>query len=247
MPGYRVIFRRFGTDTFTFCPPLAASERDNKIHNVPAHEFIVVCVVSVEDSDITPSSVSYSQCRELRTDSAAQGYVDKIVIGASAAVCGTVIFVAIFVICRHRRKGSGLDPSHLPAVADPGAHPGWADRTGPHPEGEHHRQPGVLRPYTGFLLLHVGVDSGVRSVRRASGHRLSRRRASHVWTYVERHASAASRPRPPHHAGLPALGQGGERHLPVRGRVECVRPDVVDYLRYERVGPLGHPRMRPPR
>lgn len=35
-------------------PPLAASEREFKIKNVPTQECIVVCVVSLEDANVTP-------------------------------------------------------------------------------------------------------------------------------------------------------------------------------------------------
>ena len=35
-------------------PPLASSEREFKIRNVPTQECIVVCVVSLEDINVTP-------------------------------------------------------------------------------------------------------------------------------------------------------------------------------------------------
>ncbi|XP_042879369.1 uncharacterized protein LOC122257893 [Penaeus japonicus] len=53
--GFRVVYRLFGDKNFKLGPPLAASEREFKIKNVPTQECIVVCVVSLEDVNVTPS------------------------------------------------------------------------------------------------------------------------------------------------------------------------------------------------
>ncbi|CAG0879191.1 unnamed protein product [Cyprideis torosa] len=137
VPGYRVVYRRFGAGTFTLCPPLAATEREYRIHNVPPHEYIVVCVVSLEDRDITPANVPFSQCRELRTDGTSQTYVDKMVIGASAAICGTVIIAAIIFICCHRKRSSS-NSSHQHVVE------------------KEHLPPGFLAPPPGPPLASLG-------------------------------------------------------------------------------------------
>ena len=74
-------------------------------------ECIVVCVVSLEEINITPSTVPYDQCREIRTKGiGAESRLDYIIIPASAAIVATVIIaVIIFVAClktsQKKRKG----------------------------------------------------------------------------------------------------------------------------------------------
>jgi hypothetical protein len=64
-------------------------------------ECIVVCIVSMEDQLITPSSVPFEQCREIRTEGVgASQKLDWIIIPASAAIVATVIIaVIIFIAC----------------------------------------------------------------------------------------------------------------------------------------------------
>uniref|UniRef100_A0A1A9WMC9 LRRCT domain-containing protein n=1 Tax=Glossina brevipalpis TaxID=37001 RepID=A0A1A9WMC9_9MUSC len=64
--GFRVVYRLFGEKSFKQGPPLEASEREFKIKNVPAQECIIVCVISLEELHVTPETVPYQQCRELR-------------------------------------------------------------------------------------------------------------------------------------------------------------------------------------
>ena len=61
----------------------------------------MVCVVSMEDLVITPSSVPYDQCREIRTEGIGTSQkLDWIIIPASAAIVATVIIaVIIFIAC----------------------------------------------------------------------------------------------------------------------------------------------------
>ncbi|CAH2001626.1 unnamed protein product [Acanthoscelides obtectus] len=89
--GFRVVYRLFGDKSFKQGPPLEASEREFKIKNVPPQECIIVCVVSLEELTVTPETVPYTQCREVRTVSAAASNMDKITIAASAAICGTIV------------------------------------------------------------------------------------------------------------------------------------------------------------
>ena len=71
----------------------------------------MVCVISLEEINITPSSVPYDQCREIRTEGiGAERRLDYILIPASAAIVATVIIaVIIFVAClktsQKKRKG----------------------------------------------------------------------------------------------------------------------------------------------
>ncbi|CAD7079626.1 unnamed protein product [Hermetia illucens] len=102
--GFRVVYRLFGEKTFKQGPPLEASEREFKIKNVPGQECIVVCVISLEELNVTPDNVPYSQCREVRTSSSQTSNMDKITIAASAAICGTIIVAVIVFLAASRRS-----------------------------------------------------------------------------------------------------------------------------------------------
>ncbi|KAF2366624.1 Leucine-rich repeat [Trinorchestia longiramus] len=104
--GFRVVYRLFGDKQFKLGPPLASSEREFKIRNVPTQECIVVCVVSLEDINVTPENVPFPQCREIRTEESKATHMDTIIIAASAAICGTVIIALIVFICCNRRRSS---------------------------------------------------------------------------------------------------------------------------------------------
>ncbi|XP_049530284.1 leucine-rich repeat and fibronectin type-III domain-containing protein 3 isoform X1 [Anopheles darlingi] len=100
--GFRVVYRLFGDKNFKQGPPLEASEREFKIKNVPAAECIIVCVVSLEEINVTPDTVPYTQCREVRTVASQASNMDKITIAASAAICGTIIVAVIVFIAASR-------------------------------------------------------------------------------------------------------------------------------------------------
>ncbi|CAK1602817.1 unnamed protein product [Parnassius mnemosyne] len=113
--GFRVVYRLFGDKSFKQGPPLEASEREFKIKNVPSQECIVVCVISLEEVHVSPETVPYSQCREVRTVSAAASNMDKITIAASAAICGTIVVaVLIFAVASRRRSRAVRLHSHTP-------------------------------------------------------------------------------------------------------------------------------------
>lgn len=100
--GFRVVYRLFADKNFKQGPPLEPAEREFKIKNVPPQECIVVCVISLEELNVTPESVPYSQCREVRTLSSSASNMDKITIAASAAICGTIIVAVIIFIAAGR-------------------------------------------------------------------------------------------------------------------------------------------------
>lgn len=102
----------FGDKTFKQGPPLEASEREFKIKNVPSQECIVVCVISLEELNVSPDTVPYSQCREVRTVSSQTSNMDKITIAASAAICGTIIVAVIVFIAASRRRSRKLQSMH---------------------------------------------------------------------------------------------------------------------------------------
>lgn len=113
--GFRIVYRLFGKPEFKQGPPLAPSEREFRIKNVPSNECIVVCVVSLEEVNITPGNIPYQYCREIRTEGiGASKQLDYIIIPASAAIVATVIIaVIIFIAClktsQKKRKGKILD------------------------------------------------------------------------------------------------------------------------------------------
>ncbi|XP_037957059.1 uncharacterized protein LOC119686996 isoform X2 [Teleopsis dalmanni] len=102
--GFRVVYRLFGEKSFKQGPPLEATEREFKIKNVPAQECIIVCVISLEELHVTPETVPYQQCREVRTESSQTSNMDKITIAASAGICGTIIVAVIVFIAASRRS-----------------------------------------------------------------------------------------------------------------------------------------------
>ncbi|KAK6623725.1 hypothetical protein RUM43_009578 [Polyplax serrata] len=110
--GFRVVYRLFGDKSFKQGPPLEASEREFKIKNVPSQECIVVCVISLEEVNVTPETVPYSQCREVRTVMSPAGYMDKITVAASAAICGTIIIAVVVFVVASRRRSRKLETLH---------------------------------------------------------------------------------------------------------------------------------------
>lgn len=75
-------------------------------------ECIVVCVISLEDVHVSPESVPYSQCREVRTVSAAASNMDKITIAASAAICGTIVVAVLVFAAASRRRSRTVHRLH---------------------------------------------------------------------------------------------------------------------------------------
>lgn len=114
--GFRVVYRLFADKSFKQGPPLEASEREFKIKNVPSQECIVVCVISLEELNVTPESVPYSQCREVRTLSSPTSNMDKITIAASAAICGTIIVAVIIFIAAGRYVYCRIIQSKFPIL-----------------------------------------------------------------------------------------------------------------------------------
>ncbi|XP_043479976.1 vasorin isoform X3 [Leptopilina heterotoma] len=110
--GFRVIYRLFGDSSFKQAPPLEASEREFKIKNVPTQECMVVCVISLEDTNVTPANVPYNQCREIRTDNSPTSNMDKITIAASAAICATIVVAVIIFLVANRRRARKLHTLH---------------------------------------------------------------------------------------------------------------------------------------
>ena len=68
----------------------------------------MVCVISLEDVVVTPDTVPYNQCREVRTVTTPSSNMDKITIAASAAICGTVVIAVIVFVAASRRRSRKL-------------------------------------------------------------------------------------------------------------------------------------------
>lgn len=71
-----------------------------------------MCVVSLAEANITPETIPYGQCREVRTVSSASSNMDKITIAASAAICGTIVVAVIVFIAASRRRSRKLHELH---------------------------------------------------------------------------------------------------------------------------------------
>lgn len=57
---------------------------------------------------ITPDTVPYSQCREIRTAVTMTSNMDRITIAASAAICGTVLIAVVVFIAASKRRAKKL-------------------------------------------------------------------------------------------------------------------------------------------
>lgn len=79
----------------------------------------MVCVVSLEESTVTPETVPFGQCREIRTETPASTQMDKIIIAASAAICGTVVVAVVIFICCNRRRAMKSEKLRLSKVLAP--------------------------------------------------------------------------------------------------------------------------------
>lgn len=79
----------------------------------------MVCVVSLEDSNVTPETVPFAQCREIRMEEEAASHMDKIIIAASAAICATVIVAVVIFICCNRKRSASSEKLHLNNVLQP--------------------------------------------------------------------------------------------------------------------------------
>lgn len=62
---------------------------------------------------MTPETVPFPQCREIRTEGPSSSHMDKIIIAASAAICGTVVIAVIVFICCNRKRSSKSEKLRL--------------------------------------------------------------------------------------------------------------------------------------
>lgn len=75
-------------------------------------EYMIVCVVSLEEINVTPDTVPYGQCREIRTAATVTSNMDRITIAASAAICGTVLIAVVVFIAASKRRAKKLRTLH---------------------------------------------------------------------------------------------------------------------------------------
>lgn len=104
--GFQVIYRKFGEEEFRTGPALPKTQKRFELENMPIYDCVVVCVVTLEDSaTLTADTVPHRQCRELKREASSKPIeVDKIIIGASAAICSLIIIVVLILVCCCRRK-----------------------------------------------------------------------------------------------------------------------------------------------
>lgn len=87
------------------------------MNKIDFQECMVVCVISLEDTNVTPGNVPYNQCREIRTDNSPgnnspTSNMDKITIAASAAICATIVVAFIIFLVANRRRARKLHTLH---------------------------------------------------------------------------------------------------------------------------------------
>ena len=59
----------------------------------------MVCVVSLEEVDITPGNVPFKHCREIRTEGIGGARrLDSVIIPASAAIVVVVLFAVLIIV-----------------------------------------------------------------------------------------------------------------------------------------------------
>lgn len=95
-----------------------------------------MCVVSLEESNVTPETVPFPQCREIRTEPQAASHMDKIIIAASAAICGTVVVAVVIFICCNRKRSQKSEKLRLSNVlaANNGGQHGISSTAGSQPQ-----------------------------------------------------------------------------------------------------------------
>ncbi|KAM7283663.1 leucine-rich repeat and fibronectin type-III domain-containing protein 3 [Ixodes scapularis] len=115
----QVVYRLFGERAFRRGPTLRPEQRKHTLQNLPTNECLLVCVVSLQDSqDISVESVLPSQCKELKLERYVIAHLDKIIIASSAAVCGIIILAVIIFLCCWRKK-QGRDSSSKSRLPPP--------------------------------------------------------------------------------------------------------------------------------
>lgn len=71
----------------------------------------------MEEINISPDTVPYSQCREIRTAVTMTSNMDRITIAASAAICGTVLIAVVVFIAASKRRARKLQALHNSVTA----------------------------------------------------------------------------------------------------------------------------------
>ena len=84
-------------------------------------ECIVVCVISLEEVEISPNTVPFNQCREIRTEGVGGSKrLDNIIIPAATAIVVCVIVaVIIFIFClksSNKKTKKLLDEKPIPEL-----------------------------------------------------------------------------------------------------------------------------------
>jgi len=111
MIGFQVIYRYFGSKEFKKGPIVSANSRKYVIPHLISGDCLIVCVVPYQDSfDLKPEDISYSHCKELRGERPRIADLDKLVIGAPAAVCAFVVIAILIFTCCYRKDKKKVLP-----------------------------------------------------------------------------------------------------------------------------------------
>lgn len=66
----------------------------------------------MEETNVSPATVPYNQCKEVRTENSPTSNMDKITIAASAAICATIVVAVIIFVVANRRRARKLHTLH---------------------------------------------------------------------------------------------------------------------------------------
>uniref|UniRef100_T1KFX6 LRRCT domain-containing protein n=1 Tax=Tetranychus urticae TaxID=32264 RepID=T1KFX6_TETUR len=118
--GFQILYRFFGSKEYKKGAKLGKTARRYVLPHVPSGECIIVCIVPVEMyrsqgiHDI-PSTL----CQEIRRDRTKMADLDKLVIGATAAICAFVVLAVILFTCCYGKDKKKSLPSLPPPLAGP--------------------------------------------------------------------------------------------------------------------------------
>ncbi|XP_074597842.1 leucine-rich repeat and fibronectin type-III domain-containing protein hattifattener isoform X2 [Brevipalpus obovatus] len=115
----QLVYRFFGRKDFKKGPKLDRSSRRYVLPHLPSTECIIVCAVSTASDlkTLRVEDVPMSACREVRRERGRIADLDKVVIGATAALCAFVVMGIIMLTCCYRKDGK--KKKSLPSLPPP--------------------------------------------------------------------------------------------------------------------------------
>ncbi|XP_053207552.1 slit homolog 2 protein-like isoform X2 [Panonychus citri] len=118
--GFQILYRFFGSKEYKKGAKLGKSARRYVLPHVPSGECIIVCVVPAEVyRSHGVHEIPSSLCQEIRRDRTKIADLDKLVIGATAAICALVVIAVILFTCCYGKDKKKSLPSLPPPLAGP--------------------------------------------------------------------------------------------------------------------------------